>query len=212
MATKKQSTKSPSTPSEILNSYGALFCKDIVSKEMSNFLTHVLLRKYGVDGREGDEQIPNALSLIDHDLFLETLQEQIWPKLEYILGEELLPTYSYSRLYSNGDILEKHTDRPACEISITVQLGRSHNYAWPIYMGDYRYDLVEGDGVIYRGCDVAHWRNPCDGPDNYYSGQVFFHFVRKNGKNAKQFCDPSNRKVNPKTFFVKNRTHLMNLK
>jgi hypothetical protein len=25
-------------------------------------------------------------------------------------------------------------------------------------------------------------RNPCDGPEGYYSGQVFCHYVRANGK------------------------------
>ena len=205
MATKSQKTVN------ILDQWGAFLCKDVVSKEMSHFLTHTLLRKHGIEGRRGDEQIPNALTIIDHDLFLESLHEQIWPKLEYILGEELLPTYVYSRLYSNGDVLEKHKDRPACEVSITVQLGRSHNYAWPFYAGPYRYDLAEGDGVVYKGCDVEHWRDACDGPNDYYSGQAFFHFVKKNGKHAKEFGDSKTREV-PKDFYVKNRAHLMESK
>jgi hypothetical protein len=207
MATKSQKNTS------ILDKHGAFLCKDVVSKEMAHFLTHVMCRKYGIEGNSNanDGQVPNALALIHHDLFLETLHEQIWPKLEYILGEELLPTYTYARLYSNGDVLEKHTDRPACEVSITVQLGRSHNYAWPIYAGPYRYDLSEGDGVIYKGCDIEHWRNACDGPNDYYSGQAFFHFVKKNGKHKKEFCDSKNRKVTG-DFYIKNRTHLMESK
>jgi hypothetical protein len=48
-------------------------------------------------------------------------------------------------------------------------------------MAGHRYDLAEGDGVVYKGCDLLHWRKPCDGPENYYSGQVFCHFVRANG-------------------------------
>lgn len=198
-------------PINILDQHGAFLCKDVVSKEMREFITHAMLRKHTIEGRQGDEQIPNALTLIEHELFLETLHEQIWPKLEYILGEELLPTYSYSRLYSNGDVLKKHKDRPACEVSITVQLGRSHNYAWPFYAGPYRYDLAEGDGVVYKGCDVEHWRDKCDGPKDYYSGQVFFHFVKKNGKYAGEFGDPKNRKT-PEDFYVKNRMHLMESK
>lgn len=207
MVTKKQKS------TNFLDEHGAFLCKDILSKEMAFFLTHVLLRKYGIEGNANieDKQVPNALALIHHDLFLETLHEQIWPKLEHILGEELLPTYAYSRLYSNNDILEKHKDRNACEVSITVQLGRSHNYAWPIYVGPYRYDLAEGDGVVYKGCDIEHWRHVCDGPDNYYSGQAFFHFVKKNGNHAKEFGDSKNRKVS-ENFYVKNRIHLMESK
>jgi hypothetical protein len=119
-----------------------------------------------------------------YDLAFETLQERLWPTIEYYTGLSLTPTYSYARLYSNGDVLDRHTDRPSCEVSVTLQLGRSHHYSWPIYMGGQRYDLGEGDAVIYPGCDVEHWRDRCDGPPDYYSGQVFIHFVRTDGKYA----------------------------
>jgi hypothetical protein len=56
-------------------------------------------------------------------------------------------------------------------------------------MGDKRFDLAEGDGVLYAGCDVEHWRDRCDGPEGYYAGQVFLHFVRKNGAHADQVGD-----------------------
>ena len=128
------------------------------------------------------------------------------------MGEELIPTYSYARLYQNGCILEKHTDRPACEVSVTIQLGRSHNYSWPVYMGPYRFDLNEGDGVIYSGCDIEHWRNVCDGPSDYYSGQVFCHFVRKNGQYSDEFLDSKNRKPGEYITFERNRTLMMETK
>jgi hypothetical protein len=124
----------------------------------------------------------------------ETLHERLWPTIENITGEELIPTYAYARLYSNEDVLERHTDRPACEVSVTIQLGRSHHYAWPIYMGGKRFDMAEGDGVIYPGCDIEHWRDTCEGPEGYYSGQVFLHFVRKNGEYASEVGDNTTRK------------------
>jgi len=200
------------TSDELLLLNGAVYCKDVVPKELSKYLTHVLLRKNCIEGAKGDPQVKTALACIDHDLFLETVHEKIWPSLEQIIGEELLPTYAYSRLYSNGDVLEKHTDRPACEISVTVQLGRSHNYAWPIFAGNHRFDIAEGDGVIYLGCDIEHWREKCDGPTGYYSGQAFFHFVKANGKNADQANDPESRLVFGPTSYVKYRTHLMESK
>lgn len=200
------------TASQILNTQGMFACKDIVTKEMCNYITHVMLRKTQMQGREGDEQIPNALTVIHHDIFLETIHEIIWPKLEVILGEELLPTYTYSRLYNNGDVLEKHKDRFACEISVTVQLGRSHHYVWPIYIKEKPFYLEEGDGVVYLGCDVEHWRNVCDGPEEYYSGQIFFHFVRKNGSYAKEYGDPETRKKLFSNLYIRNRTYLMDTK
>jgi hypothetical protein len=138
----------------------------------------------GIPQDKDDNTVKNALTVMSHDIIFETIGERIWPFLENILGEELIPTYSYARLYQNGSILGKHTDRPSCEISISIQLGRSHHYSWPFYAEGKRFDLAEGDGVLYKGCEVEHWRNPCDGPEGYYSGQVFCHFVRVNGPYA----------------------------
>jgi hypothetical protein len=202
------------TENEAFSKYGAVYIKDAVSQDLCKFLTGILLRSpfVGYGRTEGDQQVPNAYSVIAHEIIFETLLERLWPSLEFAVGEELLPTYSYARLYSNGDELKPHKDRPACEISVTVQLGRSHNYAWPIYMGSKRFDIAEGDAVLYKGCDIEHWRNVCDGPEGYYSGQVFLHYVRKNGKHADEFGDQKNtRKIND-SHFVKYRTLLMEQK
>jgi hypothetical protein len=180
----------------------------IVPIDFCHFFTHTLLRQADINPRS-DDQIPNAKAILDHEYMFETLHERLWPVVEQATGEELLPTYAYARLYSNDDVLERHTDRPACEVSITIQLGRSHHYAWPIYMGGKRIELGEGDGVIYPGCDVEHWRNKCDGPDDYYSGQVFLHFVRKNGAYISEVGDSTNR---DNYSYGKNRTFLMEQK
>jgi hypothetical protein len=183
----------------------ALHVKNLVPIEFCQFFTHVLMRQADLEPK-GDEQVPNAKTILSHEYMFETLHELLWPMVEQSVGEELIPTYAYARLYSNGDVLLRHTDRPACEVSVTIQLGRSHHYAWPIYMGDQRFDLGEGDGVIYPGCDVEHWRDKCDGPNDYYSGQVFLHFVRKNGQYASEVGDSAFRN---KYSYNKNRTLLM---
>ena len=194
-----------------LDQQGAVYCKEVLSKEMSEFLTRVLLRKSQVAPQSGDSQIPNALAIIDHDLMLETIHEKLWPMLEVVIGAELLPTYTYSRLYSNGDVLKIHKDRPACEVSITVQLGRSHHYAWPIYAAGKPYYLAEGDGVVYKGCDIDHWRDACEGPEGYYSGQAFFHFVYAHGQYVSEYGDSTNRVI-PENFYVRHRSILMDTK
>lgn len=179
--------------------------KNIVPVEFCKFFTHVLMRQADLQPK-GDAQIPSARAILDHEYMFETLHERLWPLVESIIGEALIPTYAYARLYSNGDVLERHKDRPACEVSVTVQLGRSHHYAWPIYMGGQRFDLAEGDGVIYPGCDVEHWREKCDGPDGYYAGQVFLHFVRKNGPYVSEVGDST---VRDTYSYGKGRTLLM---
>ena len=189
-----------------------LYVKNFVSKELCYFLTNVLLRQSVLEPGHKDTQVPTAKSVMGHEVVFETLQERMWPAMEELLGEELIPTYSYARLYSNGDDLKPHIDRPACEISATVQLGRSHQYAWPIYMGGRRVDMAEGDAVIYKGCEIEHWRNVCDGPEEYYSGQAFLHYVRANGPYASEHgCDITTRPL-IKNMYVKNRTILMDTK
>jgi hypothetical protein len=200
---------------QIFDTYGSLVIPNLIPVEFCQFFTHILLRQQYLQELKGDLQVPNAAAIMgkNESLIFETLQERLWPRIESIVGEELLPTYSYARLYTNEDILKTHTDRDACEISVTIQLGRSHHYAWPIYMGEQRFDLAEGDGVLYKGCEIEHGRKKCEGPDGYYSGQVFIHFVRKNGEFAGHYKDVINQgQHRHKVDFTRNRTYLMEMK
>ena len=198
----------------LLDQNGYLHVKNVIDKKLCNYLTSALLLNSSINNinnnsiKNEDVQVPNTLTFLGQSLLFDTLLENIWPVLENNINEELLPTYSYARLYKNGNILTKHKDRPSCEISVTIQLGRSHHYAWPIFIEGKRFDLDEGDGLIYKGCEVQHWRDECKGPDEYYSGQVFLHYVRSNG----QFKDWAGDKRWEKLPFVRGRNFLMNVK
>ena len=189
-----------------LNEKGYLHVKDVIDQSLCSFLTSYLLFNSQVFKKE-DTQVLNS-HVESHNHLLDTLLECLWVHIENIVEEKLIPTYAYSRLYQNGNILEKHRDREACEISMTLQLGRSHHYAWPIYINNKRFDLAEGDGLIYKGCDVDHWREKCDGPENYYSGQIFLHYVRENGV-YKEHAGDKRWEKHP---FIRNRNFLMNNK
>lgn len=194
------------------NELKILYVKNFIPKELCYFLTNILLRQSVLEPVHKDNLVPTAKSVMEHEVVFETLQERMWPAMEELSREELIPTYAYARLYSNGDDLKAHIDRPACEISATVQLGRSHHYSWPIYMSGRRVDMAEGDAVIYKGCEVEHWRNVCDGPEEYYSGQAFLHYVRANGPYASEHgCDITIRPL-IKNMYVRNRTILMDTK
>ena len=95
-------------------------------------------------------------------------------------GLQLLPTYSFWRMYSYLAYLKRHTDRPSCEISVTVKIN-SCGVKWPIFIGGTEIDLENGDGVIYKGCDVEHWRDEFQGD---WHSQTFLHYVNKNGPYA----------------------------
>ena len=69
-----------------------------------------------------DKQIPNTYSHYS-DVVMETLLIKVLPIMEKETGLKVLPTYTYARIYKTGDILERHKDRPSCEVSITCCLG-----------------------------------------------------------------------------------------
>jgi hypothetical protein len=111
--------------------------KNAVSYELANFIyNYFLLKKDAVDfmyqnnihaqssilGKWTDQQIPNTYSCYA-DFVMETLMMKVLPKMQKETGLELLPTYSYARVYKKGDELRRHRDRPSCEISTTVHLG-----------------------------------------------------------------------------------------
>ena len=128
-----------------------------------------------------DKQIPNTYSHYA-DIVMETLLEKIKPVMEENTGLKVLPTYTYARIYKKGDILKRHKDRPSCEISTTINLGGD---SWPIYLepsGEkgkegIKVNLNPGDMLIYRGCELEHWREAFEG-DN--CGQVFLHYNEAN--------------------------------
>ena len=87
------------------------------------------------------------------------------------VGLELLPTYSFWRMYTKFADLKKHKDRQSCEISITTMIDGDTNFSWPIYIDGTEINLNIGDAAVYLGCDLLHWRDEFLGD---YQSQVFF--------------------------------------
>lgn len=129
-------------------------------------------------------QVPNAHSKYA-DPVMETTLLHLQPIMEKNTGLKLLPTYSYFRVYRPGDDLKPHLDRPSCEISATLCFNYSYDkqkYKWPIFMEGNRVELDPGDLVIYRGCELEHWREEFDIHDqDAWHVQGFFHYVDANG-------------------------------
>ena len=84
-----------------------------------------------------------------------------------------------------GQHSKAHQQYPECS---TLSLGKNYNnvnkdYMWPIYVKnrngeDVPVDLQDGDMLIYKGCELKHWREPLQG--NHHA-QVFLHYNDKNG-------------------------------
>ena len=118
----------------------------------------------------------------------ESVLAVVAPKVRELTGLDLLPTYSFLRMYGKGGILARHVDRPSCEVSATLFLGSDS--AWPIWVevaGEPRaVNLAPGDLMVYRGCDVPHWRERFAGS---HSVHLFLHFVEADGPNANLLYD-----------------------
>lgn len=137
---------------------------------------------------DGDGQVPTSNSFYNYISFLELLCEKT-PEISKTLEETVLPTYAYSRIYKNGSVLTPHTDRDACEISVTLHLGG--DYPWPIYIKDpsgknLEINLNPGDAMIYLGSDAMHWRDSFGG---FEYAQVFLHYVKSRGDKSYAYFD-----------------------
>lgn len=132
----------------------------------------------------GDAQLADA-PVAYCDPHLDALLESVRGRVEQATGFELWPTFSYLRVYKRGHLLKAHRDRPACEISMSLNLGMSADEPWPIWIagpkGIASVALNPGDGLIYRGCDCFHWREPFAGT---HLAQVFLHYVDQRGPKA----------------------------
>lgn len=128
-----------------------------------------------------DDTSPGALSA-PGDVFMDGLLEDLLPVAEQVSAVKLFPTSSYFRVYHSGDILEKHKDRPSCEISLTLCLGYVAERPWPIVIegpnGVASVELEPGDESFYRGIECSHWRDPLDGE---HVAQVFLNYVDQDG-------------------------------
>jgi len=134
-------------------------------------------------------QCPNSVSTYN-DVLSETFLKTKKHLVEKSINEKLIPTYSFSRMYYTNGLLAKHSDRPSCEVSVTLNIISDKN--WKIWFHKLKNNrkidtnvkpvsliTKPGDAAVYEGCEYEHWREPYEGEKCM---QVFLHYVRANGK------------------------------
>ncbi len=100
-----------------------------------------------------------------------------------IVGEPVKPSYVYLASYLSGAQLKKHTDREQCEFSVTLCLDFTPEpelaTPWPIRLetpeGTVTVYQALGDGLVYRGTKVPHYRHVLG--KGRTSTSIFFHYV-----------------------------------
>jgi hypothetical protein len=168
---------------KLIENSNYIYIKNFISSERSYELAKEFIRFTKENNINNDTQVQNSQAHYNHIDFLELLCEKT-PEVSKFLGETVLPTYSYARVYKNGATLEKHTDRHACEISLTINL--SGDESWPIWIKtpdgkEVSLDLESGDAMLYLGYQAEHWRKQYQGKEYV---QVFLHYVKSRGENS----------------------------
>ncbi len=173
----------------------------------------------GIKGALGDgavplsrvENFPNLLRRAALEIYghhYPPMLHLLWgltPIMAQIAGRALLPTYSYFRIYREGDVCRVHHDRYACEHSMSLTIDYSDGEPWPLDVGreagtpsarveeDFGTEpysaiaMQVGDAVAYQGVTHRHGRvrpNP-----NLWSAHLFLHWVDRDGPYRDQAFD-----------------------
>tara|TARA_E500000178_G_C17002819_1_gene746576 strand:- start:341 stop:1084 length:744 start_codon:yes stop_codon:yes gene_type:complete len=143
-------------------------------------------------GTYEDQQAFGDYSLYG-DMMFDTILSSKTEQMKNLTGLNLFPTYSYHRLYTTDSVLDKHIDRKSCEVSTTLCLGYDvsnvnskmyPDYNWPMWVKtknneDVPVHLQPGEMLIYRGCEIEHWRDKFKGNNH---AQVFLHYNEVDGQ------------------------------
>lgn len=176
------------------NTAGLIYQYCIVRAQKVDFMTLHAPGAYRPDwdGQFGDEQAPISFNSYG-DPFMDTLLATSARPISNYTGMDLTAQYSYWRLYQKGEVLKRHRDRESCEISATLCLGYNvsnlkgeewEGYDWPMWVETNNnpdgvpIHLKPGDLIIYKGCEVDHWREQFEGLNH---AQVFLHYNDRTG-------------------------------
>ena len=148
-------------------------------------------RMSGVAVKHTDDLvIDKCFSTYGHVTF-EALMQQLAPMVADRVGHECVPAHSFARMYYPGAYMRAHTDRPSCEVSMTLTIDVKGD-VWPIWMRDLEGNphpvvVPQGSAALYQGCVIEHWR------DEYIQGeqqlQLFMHWVNPEGPNRDHIYD-----------------------
>jgi hypothetical protein len=130
----------------------------------------------------GDEQTAGRYVAYDEPM-TRYIHHQLTYTLSDVIGSVIKPSYSYLAFYQGGAELEPHTDREACEYTLSLCIDATPDPmtygAWPLHLmtpdGPRSYALGIGEALLFRGRQFAHWRDRL--PDGYTASSVLFHFV-----------------------------------
>lgn len=114
------------------------------------------------------------------------MQRALRSMVQDIVGRPIKPSYTYASLYCGGTRLPKHTDRPQCRYTISLQILHRPLPAdgcspWPVevYLDDDATPALcfqaIGGAILFRGHEISHARPSLT--EEAESWVVLLHFV-----------------------------------
>ena len=145
------------TVAEQFNVNGYVYLEDFLDVDNSKALALALKNEANKRGIF-DPQCPGSKAIRDSETF-DTLLLELLPHVEEASRLKLHPTYAYARWYQPGETLKIHTDRAACEISVTLTLD-FEGESWPIYVGrpskaETEYARTDKNDILVYAKDVG---------------------------------------------------------
>jgi len=116
----------------------------------------------------GGDRRRRGAPLLYGEPLLDFLGAQLARIVGAVTGDRAPSHSSFVRVYDPGAVLASHRDRPVCRWTVDLVVGGEpapeRRTAWPLWMqgrrGAESVRLALGEGVLYRGDRVAHWRRP----------------------------------------------------
>ena len=196
-----------STKNPVFDEYGYLILKDFIDvRGLVELPSEERGLRYNEKGElkeklKVEKQVAGSLARYNLSEKYRKVSIEIKNKLQEIIGMRLHETYCFDRFYFVDNYLPYHTDREACEISVTLHISTNTHKPWHIGIksakGDFQLaNLHAGDAMVYKGIERPHWRNPLESrhskrrqlwhkligkKDDTYYHQVFFHYVMDDG-------------------------------
>ena len=139
----------------------------------------------------GDEQVAGRYNMYNERLCV-WLHDRVTTLIARAVSRPIKPSYTYAAAYVGGAVLEKHTDRPQCEYTLSLTIDAtpdgSREGAWPLCLESkseqavVRALLAPGDALLFRGRRLPHFRDVLAAGRT--STSVLFHFVPRRFRGA----------------------------
>jgi hypothetical protein len=130
-----------------------------------------------------DTRMGNNRRVWQNDGVARFVHYQITQLINRLVPEPIKPSYCFLSAYKPGAILKRHTDRAQCEWNLSLLIDTNPEVelsdSWPLNLeieGKVKAARLDmGDGVLYRGTRILHWRDAL--PEGHIATLILCHFV-----------------------------------